>query len=157
RSGAPPCAYQLSRNRPRTRRTGGEGGTGSPRSAPLFGLAPQGVCRASSVAGRAVRSYRTVSPLPDLRRGPAVCSLFHFPSRRRASPLASLLPVGARTFLSAPARRPREATAWSSPALGDCNPKRGRVVPPVQSVLASSSVRSLRRDAPAFVDSVNAR
>ena len=31
---------------------------------PLFGFAPGGVCRAASVAGRAVRSYRTVSPLP---------------------------------------------------------------------------------------------
>src|SRR5262245_44970215 len=32
----------------------------------LFGLAPGGVCRAASVAGSAVRSYRTVSPLPRL-------------------------------------------------------------------------------------------
>jgi len=31
---------------------------------PLFGLAPGGVCRAAAVAGSAVRSYRTVSPLP---------------------------------------------------------------------------------------------
>ncbi len=31
---------------------------------PLFGLAPGGVCRAVSVAGDAVRSYRTLSPLP---------------------------------------------------------------------------------------------
>ena len=31
---------------------------------PLFGLAPGGVCRAGPVAGPAVRSYRTVSPLP---------------------------------------------------------------------------------------------
>jgi hypothetical protein len=30
----------------------------------LFGLAPGGVCHAASVAGRAVRSYRTLSPLP---------------------------------------------------------------------------------------------
>jgi len=30
----------------------------------LFGLAPGGVCRAAAVAGSAVRSYRTVSPLP---------------------------------------------------------------------------------------------
>ena len=30
----------------------------------LFGFAPGGVCRAASVAGSAVRSYRTVSPLP---------------------------------------------------------------------------------------------
>jgi len=34
----------------------------------LFGLAPGGVCRAASVAGSAVRSYRTVSPLPRLER-----------------------------------------------------------------------------------------
>ena len=31
---------------------------------PLFGLAPGGVCPAASVARRAVRSYRTFSPLP---------------------------------------------------------------------------------------------
>jgi hypothetical protein len=31
---------------------------------PLFGLAPGGVCHAASVAGRAVRSCRTLSPLP---------------------------------------------------------------------------------------------
>jgi len=30
----------------------------------LLGLAPGGVCRAAPVAGRAVRSYRTLSPLP---------------------------------------------------------------------------------------------
>src|SRR3954453_10612216 len=38
----------------------------------LFGLAPGGVCRAAAVAGSAVRSYRTVSPLPrqyTTRRG----------------------------------------------------------------------------------------
>src|SRR6476619_2955359 len=34
----------------------------------LFGLAPGGVCRAAAVAGTAVRSYRTVSPLPRLKR-----------------------------------------------------------------------------------------
>jgi len=38
----------------------------------LFGLAPGGVCRAVFVTENAVRSYRTVSPLPRLnatRRG----------------------------------------------------------------------------------------
>jgi hypothetical protein len=30
----------------------------------LFGLAPGGVCRAAPVSRRAVRSYRTLSPLP---------------------------------------------------------------------------------------------
>jgi len=43
------------------------------RPAPsLFGLAPGGVCRAADVAAGAVRSYRTLSPLPRLnatRRG----------------------------------------------------------------------------------------
>ena len=41
-----------------------------------FGLAPCGVCRAAFIAKRAVRSYRTISPLP-LR---AVCFLLYFPS-----------------------------------------------------------------------------
>jgi len=32
---------------------------------PLFGFAPGGVCRAAFVAKDAVRSYRTLSPLPS--------------------------------------------------------------------------------------------
>ncbi len=36
----------------------------------LFGLAPGGVCPATTVTSRAVRSYRTISPLP-----PAACAL----------------------------------------------------------------------------------
>ena len=47
------------------------GGSGGPpftsrrrEDASLFALAPGGVCRAAPVARRAVRSYRTVSPLP---------------------------------------------------------------------------------------------
>jgi hypothetical protein len=42
---------------------------------PLFGLAPGGVCRATSVTGGAVRSYRTLSPLPDPRRAGAIGGL----------------------------------------------------------------------------------
>ena len=34
------------------------------RTASLFGLAPSGVCPATTVASGAVRSYRTISPLP---------------------------------------------------------------------------------------------
>ncbi len=46
-------------------RTAGSGHRSRECPAPsLFGLAPGGVCRAATVAGRAVRSYRTVSPLP---------------------------------------------------------------------------------------------
>lgn len=46
--------------------------------APLFGLAPGGVCHAAAVAGRAVRSCRTLSPLPAHggRRRSALCGTF---------------------------------------------------------------------------------
>ena len=50
-----------------------------PGVSPLFGLAPGGVCHAASVAGRAVSSYPTVSPLPSWRTRQAVCFLWHFP------------------------------------------------------------------------------
>jgi len=48
----------------------------------MFGLAGGGVCRASAVAGTAVRSYRTISPLPVSARGrpSAVYFLWHFPA-----------------------------------------------------------------------------
>ena len=63
---------------------------------PLFGLAPGGVCHATPVTGSAVRSYRTLSPLPAGRNLLAVCSLLHFPwgCPRRALPgtLASVEP-----------------------------------------------------------------
>ena len=55
----------------------------------LYGLAPGGVYNASSVAGAAVRSYRTLSPLPtDDKRASAVYFLLHFPwgRPRRALP-----------------------------------------------------------------------
>jgi len=40
---------------------------------PLFGLAPGGVCRAGPVTRTAVRSYRTLSPLPRKARRFAFC------------------------------------------------------------------------------------
>jgi hypothetical protein len=57
----------------------------------LFGLAPCGVYPALIIADQAVRSYRTFSPLPDIRprdseslallnRCRAVCFLWHWPS-----------------------------------------------------------------------------
>jgi hypothetical protein len=54
-------------------------------------------CR--SVAGLAVRSYRTISPLPDLRRAIGGIFLLHFPSARAAQALPGTVPCGARTFL----------------------------------------------------------
>jgi len=66
---------------------------------PLFGLAPGGVCPATPVTRRAVRSYRTFSPLPESRPGrfdlcgtvPGVA-----PAGRYPAPCMR----GARTFLS---------------------------------------------------------
>ena len=46
----------------------------------LFGLAPGGVYRAADVAADAVRSYRTISPLPQrTQTAAAVCFLWHCP------------------------------------------------------------------------------
>jgi hypothetical protein len=70
----------------------------------LFGLAPGGVCRAGPVAGPAVRSYRTVSPLPALRplaagtgRRSVLCGTVPgvAPAGRYPAPYVQ----GARTFL----------------------------------------------------------
>ena len=67
------------------------------RPAPLlFGLAPGGVCRAVPVARTAVRSYRTVSPLPADGRS-LLCGTFPgvTPAGRYPAPYVQ----GARTFL----------------------------------------------------------
>jgi len=63
-----PCA---SSNQPGRRPGNRPGETGEPaaRVPPLFGLAPSGVCPAVPVARHAVRSYRTLSPLPRASRG----------------------------------------------------------------------------------------
>ena len=51
--------------------SGGEPCPGLLRDAPfLFGLAPGGACHAASIAGDAVRSYRTLSPLPQAGTNP---------------------------------------------------------------------------------------
>jgi len=48
-----------------TRTTGPDGPRAfAPLTSFLFGFAPGGVCRAAAVAGSAVGSYPTVSPLP---------------------------------------------------------------------------------------------
>src|SRR5437867_5469325 len=76
----------------------------------LLGLAPTGGYRATPVAGRAVGSYPTFSPLP-LDKGRFVfCG--PDPSPCGAQALPGSLPCGARTFLSAPllpARRDHHA------------------------------------------------
>ena len=53
-----------------TRMAGPEDGPEPLRAPPpLFGFAPGGACHAVAVAGSAVRSYRTLSPLPRKRGG----------------------------------------------------------------------------------------
>ena len=88
-SSGTPVAGRLARpTRTATRRPA----CGRNRAPSLLGLAPGGVCPAASVARGAVRSYRTLSPLPGSigkdRMTEAVCFLRHFPwgRPRRALP-----------------------------------------------------------------------
>ena len=84
-------------------------GRHAPRAS-LFGLAPGGVCRAADVATRAVRSYRTISPLPaPLARHLGGIFLLHFPWAHAPQALPGTVPCGARTFLHVLAHT---ATAW---------------------------------------------
>jgi hypothetical protein len=89
-SSGTPVAGRLARP---TRTTARKRAGSDPNLSSLFGLAPGGVCRAAAVAGSAVRSYRTVSPLPlqapaEAGPGRAVCFLWHCPwgRPRRALP-----------------------------------------------------------------------
>ncbi len=98
-------------------------------------LAPGGVYHARNVTTPAVRSYRTVSPLPlrsiersegedplgvphapwtmDPRR--AVCSLWHFPWGCPHWPLTSTNALRSPDFPLAPCRDMKPADAWSTP------------------------------------------
>jgi len=65
----------------------------SRRRPPLFGLAPGGVYPAACVTAGAVRSYRTVSPLPAGLHARAVCFLWHCPwGRPRRSLTGTVFP-----------------------------------------------------------------
>ena len=79
---------------------------------PLFGLAPGGVCRAVLVTKNAVRSYRTLSPLP-LGPSPVLKRRFAFCGTVPGVAPAGGYPApcfhGARTFLSALIRNAGEA------------------------------------------------
>ena len=95
---------------------GPEGPAGRP---PLCGLAPGGVYHAAAVAGSAVRSYRTLSPLPAAafnggRRRSALCGTFPgvAPAGRYPAPCFR----GARTFLSPSPRLQRAAIRPSDAA-----------------------------------------
>ena len=69
---------------------------------PIWSCSEWGLPCRTTLAPYAVRSYRTLSPLPDpLARPSAVCSLLHWPSAHAAQELPGTLPYGARTFLDA--------------------------------------------------------
>jgi len=79
--------------RPRSRRVDGHPGR-------RFGLASGGACPAPPVARRAVRSYRTFSPLPFR----AVCSLWRYPSTGGLAPASR--PMAGRVSGAALNRHP---------------------------------------------------
>jgi len=93
--------------RPERRRGGAPGIS---RCLPLLlGLAPGGVFPAAAVTGGAVRSYRTLSPLPSARPRPEAARRYSFcgtfpgvaPAGRYPAPCLR----GARTFLPPHRRR----------------------------------------------------
>jgi hypothetical protein len=101
-------------DRPERRRGGPPGAPDrSVRLPLLLGLAPGGVFPAAAVAGGAVRSYRTVSPLPPARRTgdrPAVYFLWHFPWGRPRRGLPGTAPPWSPDF-------PLPATESGHPAV----------------------------------------
>ena len=106
---------------------------------PLFGLAPGGVCRATDVATGAVRSYRTLSPLPpdpsDRGRRSALCCTF----RRLTPPRRYLAPCPVEPGLSSNARFRAAAAAWPTP----------QGIIPVERRSAERNDRSRTGDVPA--------
>jgi hypothetical protein len=83
------------------------------RSLPYLVLLPMGFAVPPNVATGAVRSYRTISPLPaPLARHLGGIFLLHCPWAHAPQVLPGIAPYGARTFLHALACT---ATAWPTP------------------------------------------
>ena len=104
----------------------------------LFGLAPGGVCHATPVASRAVRSYRTLSPLPAGRsrhRRFAFCCTF----RGLAPPRRYLAPCPPEPGLSSPFLAERSDCPADSPPRAHGSRSSG--LPGVRNV----GVRSISR------------
>jgi len=90
--------------------------SGKPDVPPLFGFAPGGVCRADPVAGIAVRSYRTVSPLPaPLARNRRSVFCGTFPGVAPAGRYPAPCFRGARTFLPRACARRRPSGHLTRP------------------------------------------
>jgi hypothetical protein len=87
----------------------------------LFGLAPGGVYPAAAVASGAVRSCRTVSPLPAgclaaLAR--AVCFLWHFPWGRPRRPLTGTVFPWSPDFPLPPCGSSGRPAVWQRAEMG---------------------------------------
>ena len=89
---------------------------GQRHGVPIWSCSRWGLpCR--PVTRLAVRSYRTISPLPAsahlaMERTAGGIFLLHFPSARAAQALPGTVPCGARTFLGMLAH---DATVWPAP------------------------------------------
>src|SRR5208337_3907127 len=115
----------VSRNQPGRRP--GDGLKDLGHRSPLFGLAPGGACHASHVAARAVRFYRTLSPLPRETRGGLLSVALSLGSpppdviRRRVS-----VEPGLSSATSAAAIRPTGEIWIGAPAAPGQAERRGR-------------------------------
>jgi len=140
-SSGTPVAGRLARPT-RTRR----GNAPARRPGSLFDLAPGGVCLATAVTGGAVRSYRTLSPLPGLPKGGtgrfAFCGTF--PRVAPAGHYPAPCSRGARTFLPPGLARSGERPSGHL-AHSICGPDRGAGQPPAA---ASSSQASRAASVP---------
>ena len=94
------------RKRRLPRRSPLQGPAGRP---PLCGLAPGGVCPAAAVARSAVRSYRTISPLPAAARATSRRYVSVALSLRSPSPGVTRHRVSVEPGLSSPRPKGRKA------------------------------------------------
>jgi hypothetical protein len=93
---------------------------GQAPSIPLFGLAPHGVYHALSVSEEAVRSYRTLSPLPPVQNGGGLLSAALSLALPRPGVTRRASCRGVRTFLQGvnpSGRPPPPAAASIAPAI----------------------------------------
>ena len=121
---------------------------GRTRASLLFGFAPGGACRAADVAAGAVRSYRTLSPLP--RRTSSVASgrfafCGAFPGVAPAGRYPAPRPYGARTFLRSSKRRPSGRLADEGHRSGDAPAVKRKEKADEQRVARAQSEKSTRR------------
>ena len=118
------------------------------RSLPYLVLLQVGFAVPPCVAAGAVRSYRTISPLPaPLARRLGGIFLLHFPWTRVPQALPGTMPCGARTFLHpVPLAQAKAAAAW--PTLGAHHYASFELAAPAYRPRCRAPQRFARRGAP---------